>query len=132
MTTKNDMLAYAESRHPLGDLQSQDSKPIYRIFLFEKSDKELIYEGGQHSGFPDTGCIMDAGFYYDLDDAIHAMNTNACDIRECVYNAGFILCHFPGLYESCGTEGRLYFVWNEEKKGFYQQEEPAIFAHMAY
>lgn len=131
MNSKTDLFAYAQNRHPLGDLQGPDSRPIYRILLFEHPNKERIYGAGTRSGFPDMECSMEAGFYYALDDAIRAMNENICDIHENFYDAGFILCQFPGLYESCGPEGRMYFVWDEEKKGFFQKEEPEIFKHIA-
>ena len=111
------------------------SNPIFEIMVFEYPDKELIYhkpEGEVHSGYPDTGCVNHVGFYYELDTAIQAMNENWCDIQETVYHAGFILCRFPGLYNSALTEHRLYFLWDEEKKGFFEAEEPKIFEHVAY
>ena len=107
-------------------------KPIYEILMIENPDKELIYPTGKHSGFPDTGSTCYVGFYYDLADAIRAVKENWCDLRETVYNAGFILCHFPGLYESTGREGRIYFVWDEEEPGYRIAEEPKIFTHVAY
>ena len=52
------------------------------------------------------------------------------DIQETCYHAGFILCRFPGLYQAALS--RMYFLWNEEKKGFFEAEEPEIFKHVAY
>jgi len=109
--------------------------PIFEIVVFENPDKELIYhkpEGDTYSGFPDTGGENYMGFYYDLDTAIKAMNENWADIQECCFRAGFVLCHFPGLYQSAGKEQRIYFLWDEEKKGFFEAEEPNIFRHVAY
>ena len=109
--------------------------PIFEIAVFEYPDKELIYyksEGEVHSGLPDTGCVSHMGFYYDLDTAIKAMNENWCDIQETIYYAGFILCHFPGLYYSSLPNSRMYFLWDEEKEGFFEAEEPKIFENVAY
>ena len=112
--------------------ETSDDRPIFCIYLFEHPNKEKIYPSGKHSGFPDEGDSDIPGFYYSLDEAIEVMNKNICDIRECVYNAGFILCQFPGMYQVVETDLRMYFVWDEEKGGFFQQEEPEIFRHVAY
>ena len=134
MITKDDILNYIQRRQErIKD--ERFSKPIFQIFLFENADKELIYENDgkkKNSGFPDTGCIGDFGFYYDIDQAIEALNTNAADIHECVYDAGFILVKFPGLYDSCSSSERMYFRWDSEKEGFFEAEEPEIFSHVAY
>lgn len=107
--------------------------PIFEIMLFEYPDKEMTYptsRGDVYSGWPDTGCIDHVGFYYELDTAIQAMNENWCDIQETCYYAGFILCRFPGLYYAATS--RMYFLWDKEKKGFFEAEEPEIFKHVAY
>lgn len=135
MTTKEQILQYVQDmkikrgNHP-------DDNPIFQLLLFEKPDAELIFDypdgTKKPSGYPDTGCTADMGFYYDIDHAIDAMNKNTCDIRETCYNAGFILCRFQGLYTSCETDTRMYFRWDNEKQGFFQQEEPIIFSSMAF
>ena len=107
-------------------------RPIYELMLFEHPNKELVYPTGKHSGFPDLGATMVAGYYHDLSDAVESMRVNNCDIREYVYNAGFILCRFPGMYQSVDQAWRIYFVWDEERQGFYEAEEPVIFKHIAY
>ena len=134
MTTKEDIFNYVKE---MQDRNGNDEEyfPIYSIFLFTNPDKEMIYENGDlpiHSGFPDIGASLNAGFYYDIDCAISAMNHNGCDIHEYCYNAGFVLCRFPGLYSACGQYSRMYFLWDEEKQGFFQKEEPEIFHHVAY
>lgn len=108
------------------------NKPIFEIMLFEKPNEEVIYPTGKHSGFPDMGTTDIPGFFYDLPDAIRAMHENLCDIKETVYDAGFILCHFPGFYNAAGKDMRMYFVWDKERQGYFEQEEPKIFAHIAY
>ena len=122
MTTKEDIYNYIEwhkNKYNCGD------QPIFEIRLFEKA-----VSGGFN--YPDTGIDDRPGFYYELDTAIHAMNQNWADIQDHAFHAGFILCHFPGLYECATTETRMYFVWDEKKQGFYQVEEPEIFKHIAY
>lgn len=107
-----------------------DVKPIYRIFVFEKPDTELCGVNGKPLGLPDTGCGSNMGFYYELDTAIQAMNENWCDIKECAYHAGFVLCQYPGLYQSVCSDARIYYRWNGE--GFFEAEEPEIFKYCAF
>ena len=123
MVTIADMLAFEK--------QGQ-AKPIFEIMLFEHPDKELIYDSGKRSGFPDIGSSYVCGFYYDVEDAVAAVQNNACDMRETLYDAAFILCRFPGLYKDVSRPQRMYFVWDEAKKEFAQKEEPKIFSHIAY
>ncbi len=128
MVTKQDIEAY-ESWH---DDKYGGDPPIYRIIVFRNPDKELVYENGARSGAPDTGGENDMGFYYDLNTAIRAMHGNWCDIHETCFQAGFILCQYPGLYECAVSEARIYFLWDEEKGGFFEAEEPEIFQHVAF
>ena len=111
-----------------------EAQPIYEIMLFEHPCKELMFmrDGVQvPSGYPDAG-MNSMGFYYELDTAIEAMHENWCDIHETVFGAGFILCKFPGLYDAAGPEARIFFAWDEERQGFYEDFEPDIFQHYAY
>lgn len=130
MTTAESIKKYVQ------EMQGQagsSPEPIYSIFMMQNRGRELVYPDGRRSGFPDTGSVMDAGFYNVLDDAIQAVEENSCDIREFTYNSAFVLTHFPGVYNnSCGKEGRMYFEWDEDKEGYVQKEEPEIFGHVAY
>lgn len=112
--------------------KSDNQNPIFELMLFENANKELIYPTGKRSGFPDLGASMVAGFYYELETAIQALNENWADIRETVYDAAFILCKFPGLYMEVSSEGRIYFKWDSLKQGYFEQNEPEIFKHVAY
>ena len=117
------------------DKNGNTPNPIFEIMIFEYPDKEMIYhkpKGDIKSGFPDIGNFENIGFYYELDMAIKAMNENWCDIQETVFHAGFILCRFPGLYNSVTNNARIYFLWDQEKDGFFEAEEPEIFKHVAY
>lgn len=105
---------------------NEDRKPIYRILLFSKIptlDK---------LGWPDCGTQDDVGFYYEYETAVRAMRENWCDIHECTFMAGFILTHFPGLYEAATAENRTYFEWDEERGGFFEKEEPNCFKHFSF
>ena len=127
MITRDDIINYVKEA-------GYSDPPIYEIVLFEHPNKELIYvrDGNEiHSGFPDAE-INNMGYYCELDTAIKAMHENWLDIQETVFHAGFILCRFPGLYESAGRYERIFFLWDEEKKGFYEADEPEIFYHVAY
>ena len=104
----------------------EDRKPIYRILLFSK-----IPTLDEH-GWPDCGTQDDVGFYYEYETAVQAMHENWCDIHECMFMAGFILIHFPGVYESATKDHRTYFEWDEERGGFFEKEEPEFFEHFSY
>lgn len=110
-------------------------KPIFELVVFEKPNAETIYHtenGDIASGYPDTGGENNVGFYYDLDDAIQAMNENSLDIQEHCFHAGFVLCRFPGLYNAVIKDARMYFLWDPERGGFFEAPEPEIFKHIAY
>ena len=105
----------------------EDRKPIYRILLFSKIPTL------NERGWPDCGTQDDVGFYYEYETAVQAMHENWCDIHECTFMAGFILTHFPGLYEAATIgEYRTYFEWDEERGGFFEKEEPDCFEHFSY
>ena len=133
MTTADNILKIVEKELDKSSLVCvEDCEPIYEIFCIENPNKELIYESGKHSGFPDEGATHIAGFYHDIFRAISAVKYNKGDIHETCYDACFILCKFPGLYQTAGKESRMYFVFNHETKEYEQKEEPEIFAHIAY
>lgn len=122
MTTEKDIYEYIEwhkNKYNYGD------NPIFEILLFEKIEEDEF-------GYPNVGCQDRPGFYYELDAAITAMNQNWADIQDHAFHAGFILCRFPGLYQSATTENRIFFLWDEEKEGFFQEEEPKMFEYCAY
>lgn len=100
------------------------ARPIFEIMLFEHEEKEI---GEKGSGIPDIGLTDTPGFFHELETAITAMHENAAGMNEGVFKAGFVLCRFPGLYRSVGKEGRIFFSWNEKKRGYFEREEPSIF-----
>lgn len=114
------------------DEKYEKEQPIFELLLFEHPDKEMFSKHDQPMGVPDTGALDIVGFFYDLDQAIQAMNENHLGIQETVYHAGFIILKYPGLYQAAGPHKRIYFKWDPEKKGFFEAEEPKIFQHVAY
>ena len=133
MRSVEDVLKYAEAEmakyNNIGERPKR--RPIYSIVLLPDADKEIIYPSGKHSGFPDTSGLFDVGYYFSIQEAVTAMHVNALDIRETVYNAGFVVCRFPGLYDCPGPEARIFFRWSEEKQGFFEAEEPPLFGHIS-
>ena len=128
MTSKDDIMTIVQK---LSDQTKDREKPIFEIMVLEHANKEDIYPSGTHSGFPDMGATDTPGFYHDIDHAYDAIVNNMCDIRETVYDAAFLLCRFPGLYQHAGKDLRMYFVYNKETCRYEQKEEPEIFAHIA-
>lgn len=102
------------------------SRPIYRIMMQEFSGEEKA------NGWPDSGCQKDMGFYYDKKDAIEAMHENACDIRECIFDYGYVIEQHEGLYDFIGSDRRIYFKWDEEKHGFFEAEEPEAMKRLSF
>ncbi len=135
MTTKEELLKFAEEQY-YGRGQNPRDIPLWEILLLEHANKEYIMENSTgeivSSGFPDTGDRYSPGFYYDLDDAISALESNSCDIQEGCYEAALISCKFQGLYPCCTVGARLYYVWDRQNKKFVQSEEPRIFKHVAF
>ena len=117
MITSADMLAYVNKKMSERSAGKYDM-PVYKIILYEHCVNADNYWGY------DYGCDDSPGYFHDLSDAINAMNCNLGDMHEGVFNAGFIICCFQGLYCLAGPEARMYFEWDEERQGFFQKEEP--------
>lgn len=117
MITSTDLLAYAKEKMSERGSGKYD-KPIYQIILYEHSANADDYWGY------DFGCDDCPGYFHELSDAINAMNCNLGDMNEGVFNAGYIICRFQGLYSLAVPKARMYFEWDEERQGFFQKEEP--------
>lgn len=113
---------------------TDSKKPIYVVMVMEKSGTDTIkYDNGKDSGFPDVGEVDYPGFYYDYEDALYAMHNNTCDIREGIYNYGFILKHFPGMYCNSAEKGsRVYFEWDQNLQGYYEVSEPNLLELLSF
>lgn len=92
--------------------------PIYVIVVMEKDGKE------RKNGFSDFGAVDNVGFYYSYTNAIVALHTNSCDMHECCYNYAMVERVFPGLYTCIKPSDRTFFKWDEEKRGFFEIDEP--------
>lgn len=122
MTSRQDLFEF-ENTFP--------SKPIFEIIMVENVDNELYGWDGTPLGFPDYDSMQSVGFYYSLKKAIDAVENNALDIHETIYDAAFIVTKYEGLYSLCGIEERMFFRWDEENHKYYQTEEPDLFRHTA-
>ena len=129
LRTKEDIQNYIKNRQ---QFYKTSVGPIFEILMIENPEKELVGESGKKLGWPDTGASDVMGYFYDLDNAVHSVEENICDIREAVYSAAFVLCRFPGLYETVGPEARMFFRWDPGKQKYVQAPEPKIFGHIAY
>lgn len=110
---------------------AKHDEPIYEIMLMSKDGSETIKgASGEDLGWPDCGTTDYPGYYHDLDDAMNSMHSNNADLRECVFCAGFIIKRYPGLYQTCNKEDRIYFKWCDEKNGFFEADEPPTFDHI--
>ena len=107
--------------------KNKKPKPIYEIIMVENADKELCGCDGTPLGSPGFDSMQSVGFYYNLGDAVTAVEMNSCDIRETIYDAAFILIRCEGLYPLCGKEKRMFFRWDKDKQKYYQAEEPILF-----
>ena len=127
MANKKSLKHTAKTYMKAGD----GTKPIYEILLMSMPGTDpLFFPDGTNSGFPDMGKTDSPGFYYDLDDAIDALNSNRADLRETMFSAAFILCRFQGMYQTAGSSLRMYFLWDDERQGFFEAEEPELFGHI--
>ena len=102
------------------DLAYGGGDPIYTIITL-KGVPGLCY---------DLDSIEYDGFYHNLDDAVCAMHLNVCDLHNGDRDFGFVICEFPGIVSDSDPEGRIFFVWDNIKDGFYEAEEPQFFKGM--
>lgn len=101
---------------------------IYEIYMFDEGTYNSINalcDGHINESKDYTGFNLESvGWFPELEQAVKALNNNYGDLHEDqFYKYAFILFKEPGLYKSCGANKRMFFVWNEEKQGFYQEEE---------
>ena len=129
MTSREQLLAYAEEwkRH---NPQSED--PIFMIYMMDFSHNWVTYNVpwlGYPVTFPCTGVIEEA--MYDcrdnLDKSIEILTENQMDVHDGCFGGAFITLKIPGIPPFTTSDTRMFFVWDEEKDGYIQQEEPDIF-----
>ena len=62
------------------------------------------------------------GWFTTLDEAVDAVETNRCEIRECLYDYMIIEQFSPGLY--CGVQEEWWWKWNRKRKKFLRIKKP--------
>lgn len=99
--------------------------PIYDIVMIQHIDKVAIGSNGKELDSPDYGTIESLGFYYEYETAVRALHENWADINEAgLFSGAWIEMKFPGLYPYLGKEYRQFFIWDEERGGYFEAEEP--------
>ena len=62
------------------------------------------------------------GFFSDYEDCRRALNGNWCDMHEFYYDFAVVECMEEGIHSH--AKQMAWFRWSEEKKGFYETENP--------
>lgn len=101
------------------ELVDKGERPIYTITCLQK-DGTIIDD----YGWPDFGGQRTFGFEFSYEDAVEALNSNSCDMRECLYSYAIVERIFRGIHPDCMKEDRSWFKWDDDKKGFFETEEP--------
>lgn len=86
------------------------SEPIYKIHTFEIFKKQLH----SHEVF---------GWYHNLDSAILAVETNACDMQDRMFNYAMISCSYEGGYGLRDMDLQWY-TWNYTNGKWEMCERP--------
>ena len=82
---------------------------MYFVSTREENDCQKLYGGAW-------------GYYWNREDAVHAVHRNVTDIHETIYPYAIIERLEPGLFPV--PKERVWFGWDEEKDGFYEIETP--------
>lgn len=104
---------------------------IYCIYLTKNPYEKLLTYRGEELDTP--GCHLEfIGYYESYEDAARAMHAH---LEEEHYqegkHGGFIVNRTPGLYSWCTNDHRTFFLWDPDKKGFFEAEEPEIWKYVA-
>ena len=133
MTTREQLLTYVEEWKKANP-KSED--PIFLIYALDNPDGHVTYQVpwlGYPVTFPSPGTVEDESFYeifHDLDKAIEFLNQNQMAVQDGCFFGAFILLKIPGIPPFNTTDTRMFFRWDEDKDGFFQQEEPKIFKNL--
>ena len=87
------------------------------ITCFSRMEKD---EHGWFRG----GAQRTFGFRYTLEDAIEALHSNMCDMRELLYDYAVVEEFEPEIHPIALSE--TWFKWDDEKKGFFEIEKPEV------
>lgn len=75
----------------------------------------------------EIGASRTFGFTDTFEKAEHYLNNNTCDMYERFYRYAFVEEMYPAIHPV--VENRWFYVWNNERNGFFRQEEPEVFRH---
>lgn len=72
--------------------------------------------------FPDFGHQRTWGYYSECEKAVQALHKNFTDMWECLYDYALIEEIDEGICAYAGN--RQWFKWDNERKGYFEIEEP--------
>ena len=133
MTSREQLLKYAEEWKKYNP---KSKAPLFRIYALEHPYSKVTYHVpwlGKPVTFPSPGVVEDESFYQlfrNLDKAIEFLNQNQADVHEYCFFGAFILLQIPGIAPFNTPDTRMFFRWDEKKRGFFQQDEPDIFHNL--
>lgn len=104
---------------------------IYCIYLTKNPYEKLLTYRGEELDIP--GCHLEfIGYYESYEDAAKAMHVSLEDEHyQEGKHGGFIVNRKPGITGFCDASERTFFLWNPDREGFYEAEEPEIFKYIA-
>lgn len=93
---------------------------MYFITCFEKITIGKL-------GWLDTESTRTFGFVSTFAKAEQALNDNACDMHECLYDYAVVEDINQGVLSL--AEQRWVFKWDQHREGFFEIEEPKELQH---
>ena len=105
----------------MDSVSHENGQIIYTITMLEKVENDK-------NGWPSFGSTDVVGYYTDLDVAIEAVSSNACDINETVYAYAVIEKVSEGVYNPSVTS--YWFKYNREKDSYEPIDEPNEVKHI--
>ncbi len=94
----------------------------YFITVFEKADLDKF-------GWPEIGCSRCWGFYKNKKTAIKALHENWTDMEETIYKYAILEGYNEGISHPTGYE--QWFMFDNEKKGYFEIEKPEKYKHFS-
>lgn len=105
----------------MDSVSHENGQIIYTITMLEKVENDK-------NGWPSFGSTNIVGYYTDLDVAIEAVTSNACDINETVYDYAVIEEVSEGLYNP--SIKSYWFKYNRTKDSYEPIDEPNEVKHI--
>ena len=94
---------------------------MYFITVFEKIEPS-------ETMFAEFGCKRTWGYYPEYEMAANTLRNNVTDLCEGCYKYAVIEKIGAGICAIC--EGRQWFVWDKEKHGYIEMDEPECVKHL--